>query len=173
MRIRQICITLGCLACLGSLVAPAATSRKPGLWEINSSTTWQKSPSLPGVNGKRLPSGSHVQQVCLTREMIEDYGALLPQSRGQCTVENRVLRPGKMTGEYVCKGMMMGKGSIDSVWSDDEHSIGTVHFLGTMVVGHDMEPVEWTTQSRATFKSSDCGTVRPMPLPASSASKHP
>lgn len=170
MTSHRLWILAGTWVCLGSLVANAATTRKPGLWEISTTTSWQKSPTLPGINGQRLPDGTHIQQVCLTPEMIEK-GALLPQSRGKCTVENAVLSPGKMTGEYVCTGAMMGKGSIDSVWSDDEHTAGTVHFLGTMQIGHDVEPVEWTTQSKATFKSSSCGSVAPQAQPQKAQSQ--
>jgi len=149
----------------GSLSLTAATNRKPGLWEITTNTTWQKAPEVPGGDAEKLRGGAHTTEVCLTQEMIDDYGALLPQGRGQCSIQNRISTESKTTGDYVCIGMMDGKGQLESVWADPEHVNGKVHFVGTFQVGAMRQPIEWTTESKSQFKSSSCGAVKPHPLP--------
>lgn len=128
---------------------------------MKSTTTWQKAPQIPGEQADKLHAGTHITQLCLTQEMINDYGALLPVSHGQCTVENRAMSNGKVTGDYVCKGMMTGKGKLESEWIDVQHGTGTVHFVGTFMVGAEKQPIEWTTESTSTFKSSSCGGIKP------------
>ena len=103
---------------LGTLATAGPTNRKPGLGEITTSTTWQKVPQIPGADGEKLRGGTHTTQVCLTQEMIDDYGALLPQGRGQYSIQNRVSTESKTTGEYVCNGMMEGRGRLESTWID-------------------------------------------------------
>ena len=148
-----------------SATAMLGASRKPGLWEYKTRTTWQKAPSAPGRTPADL-GGEHTRQVCLTEEMIDQYGFLLPQSRGQCSIENKQVVPGRITADYVCNGRMTGKGALTSEWSDPDHVTGTIHFAGTLLVGDETEAVEWTTESKAEFKSSDCGAVRPATPPA-------
>lgn len=112
-----------------------------------------------------MRDSTHTTQVCLTQEMIEKYGALLPQSRGECTLANKVIKSGTITGDYLCTGLMSGKGDLVSTWTDVEHSRSSVHFVGTLRVGGDAQPIEWTTESTAVFKSNDCGGLLPPPLP--------
>ncbi len=164
MRNIRTCFVLCCLISAGMAIASGAT-RKAGLWEITTTTTWQKAPSIPGGEGDRLRGGTHSSKVCLTQEMIDKDGALLPQSRGQCSIQNRVIKPGSVTGDYVCAGMMTGKGALEEVWTDDEHAKGTVHFTGQFQVGRDSQPIEWTTESNSAFKSADCGSVKPLAPP--------
>jgi Protein of unknown function (DUF3617) len=156
------CLVLACCICAGATIAEAGT-RKAGLWEVSTTLTWQKPPTVPGADGDRLKGTTHTSQVCLTQEMIDKYGALLPRSRGQCTIENKVVEPGSITADYVCTGMMRGKGALRSTWSDPEHSAGEVHFVGTLQDGPVAQPVEWTTKSTSVFKSADCSAARPSP----------
>jgi hypothetical protein len=153
-----------CLAGTVAVIAEAAT-RKAGLWELTTTMTWQRSPSTPGTAAPGLTGGTRTTQVCLTQEMIDKYGALLPQSRGQCTIANKVISPGSVTGDWVCNGIMSGKGALESRWSDAEHARSKVHFVGTFQMGSTMEPVEWTTESTAIFKSEQCGAVQPQGPP--------
>lgn len=157
------CIVFCLLLCIGATLS--AESRKAGLWQMTTTMTWQKAPSIPGEEGNRLRGGTHTTQVCLTQEMIDKYGALLPQSRGQCTIANKVIMPGSISADYMCSGMMSGKGDLKSIWSDTEHEKGTLHFLGTFQVGSEAQPIEWTTESTSVFKSADCGSVKPPVLP--------
>jgi len=149
-----------------SLVTIAASSetRKAGLWELTTTMTWQRSPSRPG--GEPVKPGRHTSQVCLTREMIDKFGALLPQSRGQCNIVNKEMKPGGMTADYVCSGEMTGKGLLESTWSDAEHSSSKVHFFGTIQAGALRKQIEWTTQSTSVFKSASCGNIVPQALPS-------
>lgn len=159
-------MALTCLLCAGAVLTWAGT-RQAGLWELTTTTTWQKSPSIAGSNNPPLKGGTHATQVCLTQEMIDKYAALLPQSRGQCTLTNKVINPGAITADYVCNGIMSGKGDLVSTWPDPRHSKSSVHFVGTIRVGAVEQPVEWTTESTAVFKSEDCGAVKPPSLPLS------
>ena len=146
-------------------VAAFAETRKPGLWEITTTITWQQSPFAGSAADSVAKAGKRTTQVCLTKSMIDDYGALLPQSRGSCHVANKLMTPGGMTADWVCEGRISGTGALSSTWPDLEHSSSTLHFLGTFLMGGDSQPVEWTTQSTAVFKSADCGTVRPKQPP--------
>jgi hypothetical protein len=160
-------IAFGLVLSTGAVIL-SAQSRKAGLWEITTTMTWQKAPSVPGAEGSRLMGGTHTAKVCLTPQMIDKYGALLPQSRGQCSIANKVILPGSISADYVCQGIMTGKGALKSTWSDTEHEMGTLHFTGTFQVGAEAQPVEWTTESTSVFKSADCGSVKPAALPGPS-----
>jgi len=153
-----------CLFCATAAGLLGAT-RRPGLWEYTTTMTWQQAPVAPGSDLARLGGGTQTTQVCLTEELIDQYGILLPHSRGQCSIENKQVEPGRITADYVCSGMMTGKGALLSEWSDSEHVTGKLHFTGIMKVGAQAEPVEWTRESKAVFKSPDCGSVKPEALP--------
>ena len=115
----------------------------------------------------QLPPQTHHEKVCLTQQMIDDYGFLLPHSHGQCSMENKHAEPGRITADYVCTGTMAGRGQLTSSWSDPEHVSGTLHFTGSMVVGSDSQPIEWTTESSAEFKDAQCGAIKPRMVPRS------
>jgi len=165
MRNSRLLIAVGCWLAAGSLALSGTATHQAGLWEVSTKTTWQKSPRLPGVDNDKLRLGSHTSQVCLTQEMIDNYGALMPQGRGSCTIQNRTMAAGKLTGDYICSGMMAGKGLLESTWTDAEHATGRVHFVGTYMVDSVAQPIEWTTEMTSTFKSSSCGMIKPKPLP--------
>ncbi len=167
MRNSPLSIAVGCCLGFGSLAFSGTTARQAGLWEMTTTTTWQKSPDVSDSQSEKdkLRESSHTTQICLTQEMINDYGALLPQSHGNCSVENRVIAGDKITADYVCNGLMTGKGAIESVWVDTEHAKGKVHFVGTYLVGSENRPVEWTTESTSTFRGSSCGLIKPKTLP--------
>jgi len=166
MRTKRPGILLVCLLCAGTIIAVAGT-RKAGLWETTTTTTWQKAPSVPGTTSDGLKGGTHTTQACLTQEMIDKYGALLPQSRGNCSIQNKVINPGIITADWVCTGKMSGKGTLESTWTDAEHSTGRVHFVGTFAVGTEQQPIEWTTVSTSVFKGENCGAIQPATLPQS------
>ena len=55
-----------------ALTASAQMNRKPGLWEMTSTMTWQQSPMPPGMQmpaGANNPfgGGAHTSQVCVTQ----------------------------------------------------------------------------------------------------------
>lgn len=156
-----------------SIFAFAQASRKPGLYQMTVTMTWQKSPMPPGVT---LPSGvqnpfgptTHTSDVCLTQEMIDKYGAPLNASQAgeDCTVSNIVRRPDGMTAEMTCTGRMNAHATIDSSWSGNT-AHATVHFIGTTSMGPNSIPVEYTVVSDSTYKGADCGSVKPLSMPAS------
>ncbi len=168
MRKAAVCIVS--IWCMGVMAAQAGgqTTRKPGLWEIDSKMTWQLSPIPPGV---QLPGGispstptSHTTPVCLTQERIDKYGAPIPQSRKECHAENVKKSASGMSADWVCDGRMKGKGTLESSWTDDAHAQGKIHFLGTMQMSTGEEPIEWTNESSSAYKGADCGDVKPVPL---------
>lgn len=139
-------------------------SGKAGLWEVTTSMSWQKSPVPPGSPGGPPRGTPHTTQVCLTQEMV-DAGALLPQSRGQCRIEDKVVKPGTLTATYVCTGKMKGMGKLETTFPDLEHVTGSIHFEGTMDVNAQPRPIEWTTTSNAVFKGADCNQSPAQPAP--------
>jgi hypothetical protein len=140
----------------------AQAVRKAGLWEMTTNMTWQQSP-MPGMN---MSHGDRTTQVCLTQEMIDRYGAPVPQSNKDCTITNVSLHTTGMTAEMVCTGPMNGKATMQSSWSDGNVAKGTVHFVGTMQMGPHSGPIEWTVNSTSVYKGPDCGSVKPLPMPA-------
>jgi hypothetical protein len=169
MRKTLVWITLCfCLFAVAN-VASAQAIRKPGLWEMTTTMTWQKSPMPPGMvmpPGMKSPfSGSTItSQVCLTQAMIDKYGAPMSQSK-DCQIVNISMRASGMTASMVCSGKMNGKGTIESQWPDGSHARGKVHFEGTMQAGPNTVPVEYSADSTSTYKGADCGSVKPLPMP--------
>lgn len=161
-----------CLSAV-TILAFAQAVRKPGLWTTTATITWQKSPMPPGL---KLPPGvqdpfapsTHTTDVCLTQEMIDKYGAPLNYSQAgeSCTVSNVVRKPDGMTAEMTCTGRMTAHAAIASSWPGGNTAHTTVHFTGTMQMGPNSTPVEYTVESDATYKSADCGSVKPLTLPA-------
>jgi hypothetical protein len=60
---------------------------------------------------------------------------------------------------------MTGKGSVEATWTDPDHATSKVHFLGSMQMGPNATPVEYTIESTSAFKSADCGSVKPIQMP--------
>lgn len=143
-------------------------SGKGGLWEITTTTTIQKSPVPPGMPGGPPRPGTHTTQYCFTQEMV-DAGALLPQSRGQCRIEDKVIKPGSITGTYVCSGKMKGMGKLESTLPDLEHVNSSIHFEGTLDVNAQAKPLEWTTTSMSVYKGAQCGPAAAQAAPAKAA----
>jgi hypothetical protein len=98
--------------------------------------------------------------------MIDKYGAPPPQSRNnQCEMSNIVKKANSMSADWVCSGMMAGKGTVEASWTDPDHATSKVHFVGSMQMGPNATPVEYTIESTSVFKGTDCGSVKPMPTP--------
>ena len=154
----------GCMV-VSALLLMAQANRKPGLYQVTSSMSWQQSP-MP--SGMQMPGSSpHSTQVCITQAMIDKYDGPPPQSRGDCQVKNMVKNTDGMTADYVCTGHMNGTGKLEAHWTETGESHSKVHFTGTMQMGpQGGKPVEWTMESTSVFKGADCGSVKPMPIPA-------
>lgn len=149
---------VACLCVLG--IFARAQARKPGLYDVTSTMTWQQSPFPSGIGPM---SGPHTTQVCVTQEQIDKYGTTPPEMHGECKVENIVKKPNGMTAEMVCSGHITGKGDIESSWTDTDRATTKVHFTGTMQMGGpNAQPIEWTVESTSVYKGADCGNVRPI-----------
>jgi hypothetical protein len=117
----------------------------------------------PGANSP-FGGGPRTTQVCLTQAMIDKYGAPMPQSRnGECQIANVVLRATSMTADWICSGRMAGRGTLESSWTDPNHAVGKVHFVGNMQMGPNPMTIEYTIESSSVYKGPDCGSVKPMP----------
>lgn len=150
--------------CLATMTLFAlAPARKAGLWDVTSQMTWVQAP----MAGMPPSMPARTTQVCVTQEMIDKYGGNIPETRGACQVSNVAMKPGGMTADVVCTGQMNGKATVVSTWADEEHASSTMHFTGEMSMGPGgAKPVEWTTKSTSVFKSADCGSVKPVAVPA-------
>lgn len=138
----------------------SAQTRKPGLWELSTTTTWQQSPM-----GNANPSAGapHTSQFCVSQQYFDKYGAIIPPIK-DCRITKLSKSANGMTGEMACSGRVNGKMTLESSASDSEHATGKTHFAGTMQVGADSKPVEWTSASSGTYKGPDCGSVKPLPM---------
>jgi hypothetical protein len=167
----QIRIAICC--CLFALAALApAQGRKPGLWETTMTMTWQQTPLPPGM---QLPPGvtspfaptTRTLQVCLTQAIIDKFGAPLSTPQDNCTISNIDLKPNGMSAEMTCTGKMSIHATMKSFWTaDDNTAKGKVHATGTMQMGANPATVEYTIESTSVYKGADCGSVKPMPMPA-------
>ena len=168
MRKTRVWITFCCCVLMASGLASGQVNRKPGLWEMTSTTTFQQSPLPPGMQappGSPFSGAPRTTQVCLTQAMIDRWGAPMPQGKS-CEITNVSLHATGMTADWVCSGQMSGKGSLESNWSIPDHAKGKIHFVGTMQMGPRSAPVEWTMESSSVYKGPDCGSVQPAPMPA-------
>ena len=169
LKTRVLAVAAGFWA-LG-LLAGAQPERKPGLWEITTSMTWQQSPfpagmQMPPQAAAAFGGGPHTMQMCLTQAMIDKYGAPMPQTRNGCQITNVVKTAMGMTAEMVCSSQAMnGKATIESQWSPDGVAKGKVHFVGSMQMGPNPTPIEWTSESTSVYKGPDCGNVKPLQIP--------
>jgi Protein of unknown function (DUF3617) len=171
MRVRTAAPAVSAAILLCGMLAQAQDGRKPGLWEITTTMTWQQSPfpagmQMPPQAAAAFGGAPHTIQYCLTQQMIDRFGAPMPQSRAGCQVANVQKTPTSMSADWICTGAMNGKGSIESHWSDSGTATGKIHFVGTMQMGPNPTPVEWTSQSTSVYKGPDCGSVQPPPLPS-------
>ena len=134
--------------------------RKPGLWVV---TTTMSRPAGGGPGGGPISSSTSTE-VCATAEEFDKYGTFKPRMDGSCKLVNIVKQSGAMSATLVCDGKMKGKGTLESSWSDSQHSNSKAHFVGTIQVGANAHPLEWTSESSSVFKGSDCGNVKAVPV---------
>jgi Protein of unknown function (DUF3617) len=161
---------LGVAGLAAGSLASAQTGRQPGLWEITTTMTWQHSPfpagmQMPPQAAAAFGGAPHTSEVCLTQEMIDKYGAPMPQSHDECQITNVSKTIDSMSADMVCSGHVTGKGTIESHWSMSGTATGKVHFTGSMQMGPNPTPIEWTVESSSVFKGPDCGSVKPLPMP--------
>jgi hypothetical protein len=171
MQLRSMALLVSAAVFTLGLSVHAQDSRKPGLWEVTTTMTWQQTPFPPGMTmppaaAAAFGGAPHTTQYCLTQAMIDKYGAPMPESRGRCQVANVQKTGNGMTADWICTGAMSGKGTIESHWSNDGTSKGKVHFVGSMQAGPNPMPIEWTSESSSVYKGADCGSVKPPQMPS-------
>jgi hypothetical protein len=147
------------LACfLTSSLTASPQDRKPGLYELTVTTT-TVSPSANTYPPRTM-------QVCFSQEMIDKYGAIVPDTPTRaCQFVNVVKKPGGMTADLACSGYITGKGTLEVNWSDSEHAKGNLHFSGTIRPGDNEIKIEWSAATNSVYKGPDCGTVKPPAMP--------
>lgn len=151
--------SLLCASLVAANLAVSGQDRKPGLYEVTLVTT-TVSPSAEAHSPRTW-------QACLTQEMIDKYGAIVPERlTNACQLVNVVKNPGGMKADMVCSGFINGKGALQVNWSDSEHSKGTLHFSGTMHPGQNDIKIEWSAETTSVYKGPDCGDLKP-PTPPS------
>ena len=159
MRKTHVWIMLGC--CLFALANLAsAQSRKPGLWAITTTMNYQAQAATPG---RPTTLGPYTTPACLTQALIDKYGAPLPQI-AQCKITSLNKQTNNVKAQLSCTGRMTGTATMESTWTATT-ATGSVHFVGTPPSGSSAKPVEWTSTSTSVFKSADCGSVKPFPMP--------
>jgi len=105
-------------------------------------------------------------QVCLTQEMIDKYGAIVPENlTNACQLVNVVKKRGGMTADMVCSGGITGKGVIEVNWTDSEHTKGTLHFAGVIHPRDTDIKLEWTAEPRPPTKAPRVPCLQPRPRP--------
>jgi hypothetical protein len=122
----------------------------------------------------QMPGGAHgmggprTSQVCVTQEMIDKFGG--PYSnppRADCQVSNVSVKDTGMTATVACTGQFTGNGDVATTFVDQNTVQTQVHVSGTMQMGPNSRPIDVTMQSKATYKGPDCGSVKPLAMPAS------
>ena len=169
MRKRHVLISLGCWALMGAMVSSAQQSRKAGLWQIATSTRIQQPGEAPGnfvAHGNSNESVAGGLPVCLTQELVDTYGVILPPSLKDCELSNVLQTADSFKADMTCKGGYNGFGSVESIWTDEEHATGKVRFVSKSGANTNARALIWTEEATAVFKSSDCGTVKPRRMPA-------
>jgi hypothetical protein len=145
--------------CIVALAAQAEGQRKAGLWEVTSSMTMSGMPGMPGM-------GSHTQQVCVTQAMIDKYGGpyTSPQN-AQCKLTNVSVTANGMTANLVCSGATNMTGTVQTTFVDANTTKTTMQLnMAQLPNGQSMT---MTTNMTSVYKGPDCGSVKPMAMPAS------
>lgn len=153
--------------------ARAQENQKAGLWLVANSTRIQQPGEAPGNSngvGRSAIAGDGLP-VCLTPELIDRYGVILPPSLKDCELTHVQRTDGSFKADMTCKGGYNGFGSVESTWTDPGHVIGKIHFVSKTGEATNARALAWTQESTAVFKSSDCGGVKPRKIPPAALSK--
>jgi len=156
-----------CLLAAG--VSSAQQSPKSGLWIISTTTRIQQQGESPANFSGGHPGQSSPDPVglpaCLTQEIIDKFGVILPPSLRDCELSNVVQAADSFHADMTCKGAYNGVGSIESTSSDEDHVAGKVRFVSRTGEAGKGRQMTWVQESTAVFKSSDCGNVKPRKIP--------
>ena len=166
MRKVLCCVAVLCMFAL-TRSAHSQAQRKPGLYDVTTTMTWQKSPlppNMPSTPPNSPFSGApRHSQVCVTQAAIDKWGGPAPQTRGgDCQPSGINKTAARLTATISCTGQMSGTGTVEVSWTGDGSGTSKIHFTGTMTAGPRSVPIEWTMNSSSTYKGADCGDVKPI-----------
>lgn len=171
MRMQRVWTSLSLCVLMVAATSSAQQTRKAGLWQVATTTKIQQQGETPG-NFVTRPNGSESSgpdgglAVCLTQEVIDAYGVILPPSLKDCDLSNVVQSANSFRADMTCKGGYNGVGSVESNWTDEDHVTGKVRFVSKTRETTSQRALTWTQEGTAVFKSSDCGSVKPRKVPA-------
>lgn len=172
-HIVRIALTL-CVLAPG--FSSAQESRKAGLWIISTNTRIQQPGESPGnfsaghQGASQEPAGV---PVCLTQDVVDKFGVILPPSLRDCELSNVVQGADSFHADMMCKGSYNGVGSIESTWTDADHVAGKVRFVSRTGEAGNGRQMTWTQESTATFRGSNCGDVKPRKIPVKQPASKP
>jgi len=176
MQKYTLCITLT-LCVFTASVSSAQQSPKAGLWMISTTTRVQQQGESPanfsGGHQGQSSSAPVGLPACMTEEMIDKYGVILPPSLRDCELSNVVQAADNFHADMTCKGSYNGVGSVESTWTDEDHVTGKVRFVSRIGEAGNGRQMTWVQESTAVFKSADCGDVKPRKLPVKQAPAKP
>jgi hypothetical protein len=173
---KRIWSTLGYYLLIAAAAGWAQETKKAGLWLVATTTEIQQQGETSGnfvARGNKVsPGGAEGGlPVCLTHELIEKYGVILPPSLKDCQLSNVVQASDSFKADMSCKGGYNGVGSVESKWSDADHVTGKIRFVSRTRGTENGRSMTWTQESSAVFKGSDCGAVKPRRIPSADATK--
>lgn len=174
---KRIWSTLGYYLLIGVVAGWAQETKKAGLWLIASSTEIQQQGETSGNFVARGDTNSPNAAdsglpVCLTQEMVDSYGVILPPSLKDCELSKVVKTASSFKADMNCKGGYNGFGSVESKWTDPDHVVGKIRFVSRSRASQNADAqngreLTWIQESTAVFKSSACGDVKPRKMPMS------
>ena len=156
--------------------AQQGPTRKAGLWLVATTTHIQQKDETPETFAARgqkeqAPAADGGVPECLTQDVIDNYGVILPPSLKSCELYNVLQTANGFKADMTCKGGYNGFGSVESTWTDPDHVVGKVRFVSKSSESKDARALVWTEEASAVFKSADCGAVKPRKVPATPAAK--
>ncbi len=97
--------------------------------------------------------------------MVDKYGGPYsnPQN-GNCQTTNVVVTATGMTANLTCSGRTPMTGTVQTTFVDANTTKTTLQTTTAMGNGQTMT---MTMQSTSVYKGSDCGSVKPLPMPPS------
>lgn len=176
MQRKIILIATICL--LGTASAFSASKMQPGLWKWTMSVDMGEampkiSPQVAAAlkaRGLTMPDigAPTTMQMCITPEQAAmDQPPMTQQQMMQqtgCTAQNIQKTANSTSVDMVCTGTrMQGKGHSEFSYTDSTHVKGLSTFTGTGTGGR---PMNIKTVFSADFVSSNCGSVKPLQIPA-------
>jgi len=161
MKITRVCLTLG--LCVVALLAQVqCQGRKAGLWEITTTMSLSGMRNMPNMG----PYGPDT--ICVSQAMIDKYGGPYVNSQqGQCALTSVVLTAGGMTAKLTCPQNSLTVGTVQTTFVDANTTKTTIQMTTYYPIDHNEAPLNTTIQTTATYKGSDCGSVKPLAMPAS------